>query len=197
MNGLIESLAWLITAYLKRDFEEEEVRVAYTGRNMLVFIEDDYVELVKGSEYTLPRWIAQQLIEEGLAKPVDEPVDVAKVARIAFNESRLKSSTKFEKLSGYFYMAVNREVAELLRKYKSIDSVSKARELSERLDKLVASIKQLHKTRLSKLLSLLSMQELTPEALSNLSEEEKHLYSSLKTLLEVFNRNVFEVEKHG
>ncbi|MEM1695192.1 MAG: hypothetical protein QXQ90_01190 [Desulfurococcaceae archaeon] len=181
---------------MERDFEEEHVKVAYLGPPQRVFIEDDYVELVRGAEYTVPRWLALQLIENNLARLVEEGVDLPKIATLAFNETRSRSHPKFEKLPGYFYLMIKQEISSLFRKYKSVDSVSKARDLSERIDKLVTNTKVLHRTRLSKILTLLSVQQVTPEMLVNLSEEEKHLYTVLKTVLDIFNSRVFEVEKH-
>lgn len=197
MNGLILLLCDLITRFVERDFEEEQVKAAFTGGSLRVFLEEDYVELVKGSEYTLPRWLAQFLAERGYASFSLEYVEPVNVAVIAFNESRNRSFMKFEKLPGYFYLAVKQEIGSLFKKYKSIESVAKAKELSERLDKLTSGVKQLHRTRLLKILSLLTVQQITPEVISNLSEEEKHLYVSLRTLLDSFNERIFEVEKHG
>lgn len=197
MNGLLVLLSDLITKFIERDFEEEQVRAAFTGGSFKVFLEDDYVELVKGSEYTLPRWLAQYLADRGYASLPGEGVDPVNVAIIAFNEGRSRSFMRFEKLAGYFYLAVKQEVSSLFKRYKSVDSVAKAKELSEKLDKLVSNVKQLHRLRLSKILSLLTVQQVTPEVISNLSEEEKHLYVVLRTLLEAFNEKVFEVERHG
>ncbi|MEM4224610.1 MAG: hypothetical protein QXX93_01455, partial [Desulfurococcaceae archaeon] len=93
-------------------------------------------------------------------------------------------------------LMIKQEISSLFRKYKSVDSLSKARDLADRIDKLVTNTKELHRTRLSKILTLLSVQQVTPEMLVNLSEEEKHLYTVLKTVLDIFNSRVFEVEKH-
>ncbi|MEM0326076.1 MAG: hypothetical protein QW733_03495 [Desulfurococcaceae archaeon] len=196
MNGLIEVLSTLLLDLVEREFEEEHVKIAYLGSSQKVFIEDDYVELVRGAEYTVPRWLALQLIENNLARPVEEGVDLPKIATLAFNETRSRSSLKFEKLPGYFYLMIKQEISSLFRKYKSVDSLSKARDLADRIDKLVTNTKELHRTRLSKILTLLSVQQVTPEMLVNLSEEEKHLYTVLKTVLDIFNSRVFEVEKH-
>jgi len=197
LSGLIEVIGALIHSSLKREFEEEQVRVAYMGSPLKVFVEDDYVELVRGSEYTLPRWLALYLVEKNYARFAGEGVDVAKVSRLAFNESRSRSQLKFEKLEGYFYSLVKLEVEMMLKSHKSIDSVAKAQELLDRLNKLVTNTRNLYRYRLSKLMTLLTLQDAPPDVLANLSEEEKQLYEALKTLLEIFNARVFEVGGGG
>jgi len=191
--GLVEVLGEIITEFIPRDAEEEYVKVAYTGPSILVFIEDDYVELVKGAEYNLPRWIAQVLVEKGYARILEEGVDAVTISRLMFNESRSRGLVKFEKLKGYFYSRVKSTISHLIKQYKLVGNVEEIKRISDTLSALTSNTKMLYKIRLNKILSLLGVQETSPEILGNLSEEEKHLYSTVRTILEVFNRKVFEV----
>jgi len=193
VSGLVELLGELISAFISRDAEEEYVRVAYTGPPAHVFIEDDYVELVKGAEYSLPCWIAQILVEKGYAKILEEDIDAVTISRLMFNESRSRGLIKFEKLKGYFYSRVKSTVLRLLKQYRSAGNIEEIKRISDTLTALTSNTKNLYKIRLSKILSLLSVQELSPEVLGNLSEEEKILYNTMRTVLEVFNKRVFEV----
>ena len=193
MIGLVEVLGEIITEFIPRDAEEEYVKVAYTGPSILVFIEDDYVELVKGAEYNLPRWIAQVLVEKGYARILEEGVDAVTISRLMFNESRSRGLVKFEKLKGYFYSRVKSTISHLIKQYKLVGNVEEIKRISDTLSALTSNTKMLYKIRLNKILSLLGVQETSPEILGNLSEEEKHLYSTVRTILEVFNRKVFEV----
>lgn len=196
MNGLIELLGSLIVSYINRDFEEEQVKIAYMGPSTRIFVEDDYVELVRGSEYTLPRWIAQFLQEKNQAKVSEGLIDEVTVTRLYFNESRSKGQLKFEKLAGYFYSKVKRQLSTMLKSYRGIEDLSKAQQVFQVISNLATSTKNLYKVRLSKILSLIGT-EVSPDVLANLSEEEKHLYTTLKNVLEIFNAKVFEVEKRG
>ncbi|MCC6041309.1 MAG: DNA replication complex GINS family protein [Desulfurococcaceae archaeon] len=193
MSGLVELLSEVISGFVSRDSEEEYVRVAYTAPSTLVFLEDDYVELVRGAEYNVPRWIAQLLAEKGCAKILEEGVDAVDLGRLMFNESRSRGQIKFEKLKGYFYSKVKSTIQHLLKQYKSATNIDEIKRISDTLSTLSSNTKNLYKIRLSKILSLLSVQELPPEVLGNLSEEEKLLYTTIRSVLEVFNERVFEV----
>lgn len=193
MSGLVELLGELVSDFISRDAEEEYVRVAYTGPPTLVFLEDGYVELVKGAEYNLPRWIAQLLAEKDYAKVLEEDIDAVAIGRLMFNESRSRGQIKFEKLKGYFYSRVKTTIQHLLKRYKSASNIEEIKSVSDTLSALSSNTKNLYKVRLSKILSLLSVQELPPEVLNNLSEEEKLLYNTLRVILEVLNKRVFEV----
>jgi DNA replication factor GINS len=193
VSGLVELLSEVISGFVSRDSEEEYVRVAYTAPSILVFLEDDYVELVRGAEYNVPRWIAQLLAEKGCAKILEEGVDAVDLGRLMFNESRSRGQIKFEKLKGYFYSKVKSTIQHLLKQYKSATNIDEIKRISDTLSTLSSNTKNLYKIRLSKILSLLSVQELPPEVLGNLSEEEKLLYTTIRSVLEVFNERVFEV----
>lgn len=195
MNGLIEVIGSIIERYVNRDFEEEEIRVMYTGASLKVFIEDDYVELVKGSEYTLPRWITSILYEKGRARIIEQQVDETTISILRFNESRDKSRLKFEKLTGYFYNRVKYQLYTMMKSYREISDLSKALQIVESMKKISSTTKDLYRIRLSKILTLLGG-EIPPELVADLSEEEKHLLSILKTTLEVFNKKIFEVGKY-
>ena len=196
LNGIIELLGDLITSYMVRDFEEEQVKVAYIGPATRIYVEDDYVELVRGSEYTVPRWVAQILQEKNRAKISESPVDEVLVTRIYFNESRSRGQLKFEKLSGYFYSRIRQQLITLLKAYKDIEDFSKAHQVFQAITNLATSTKNLYKVRLAKILGLIGS-EVGPDVLANLSEEEKHLYVALRTILDIFNQRVFEVERRG
>lgn len=196
MNGLIELLGALIVNYINRDFEEEEVRVAYVGPPTKIFVEDDYVELIRGSEYTLPRWVARVLEERGRAKSSEGLIDEVTVTRLYFNESRSKGQLRFEKLPGYFYSRVKNQLETMLKSYRNIEDFSKAQQLFQTISNLATSTRNLYRVRLSKILSLIGA-DVGPDVLANLSEEEKHLYTTLKGIFEIFSLKVFEVEKRG
>jgi DNA replication factor GINS len=194
LNGLIELLGSLIISFINRDFEEEEVKAAYIGSPLRIFIEDDYVELVKGAEYTLPRWIARILYENNRVKEVDKTIDETTVARIYFNENRSRGQLKFEKLPGYFYSRVKEQINTMMRTYREITDLSKAHQIVQSITSLSNTTRNLYKTRLSKILSMMGG-DIGMDVLADLSEEEKHLYNTLKAILDVFNSKIFEVEK--
>jgi DNA replication factor GINS len=102
---------------------------------------------------------------------------------------------KFEKLQGYFYSRIRDQVSSMFRSYKEINDLSKAHQVLQSITKLSTATRDLYKTRLIKILNIVTS-EIGPDVLANLSEEEKQLYSALRTILELYNSMVFEVEKH-
>jgi len=195
LTGLLELIGLLGVRVIERDYEEEEVKVAYMGPSTSLFVEDDFVELVKGAEYTLPRWLAKFLGEKGVARIQEAPVEETMVARLQFNESRSRGQLKFEKLQGYFYSRIRDQVSSMFRSYKEINDLSKAHQVLQSITKLSTATRDLYKTRLIKILNIVTS-EIGPDVLANLSEEEKQLYSTLRTILDLYNSMVFEVEKH-
>jgi DNA replication factor GINS len=196
LAALLESVVLLNTRLIERDYEEEEVRLAYTGPPIKLFIEDDYVELTRGSEYTVPRWLAEIISEAGYGKINEQLVDEGALAKIQFNEARSRSQLRFEKLQGYFYQRVRDHVLHTLSKIREVSDLAKTQQMIESITKISALTRELYRTRLSKILNVV-MIEVSPDVLHNLSEEEKHLYSLLKAILDAFRLRVFEVERRG
>jgi DNA replication factor GINS len=195
LTGLLELIGLLGVRVIERDYEEEEVKVAYIGPSTSLFVEDDFIELVKGAEYTLPRWLAKFLSEKGVARIQEAPVEESIVARLQFNESRSRGQLKFEKLQGYFYSRIRDQVSSMFRSYKEINDLTKAHQVLQSITKLSTATRDLYKTRLIKILNIVTS-EIGPDVLANLSEEEKQLYSALRTILGLYNSMIFEVEKH-
>jgi len=192
LTGLLELSLVLNTELVQREYEEEEVKIVYIGQNMKVFLEDGYIELIKGSEYTLPRWLAKYLAEKGLAKISEAPIEENIVARLQFNESRSKGQLKFEKLQGYFYTRIKEQIIETIKTlFKEISDISRVQQVLQSYSRMESMTRELYRTRLSKILNILTS-EVSPEILSNLSEEEKQLYHSLKTVIDTYNSRVFD-----
>lgn len=196
MNGLLELLGPLIADVIRRDFEEEEVRAVYMGPSIRVFVHDDYIELVKGAEYNIPRWLARLLYEKKLVKEYDKPVDEVALARINFNESRSRGQLKFERLQGYFYNKVLDQIDLMIKMYKEETDLGKVSQIVKSIQDMSNALKSIYRTRLNKLFSIVNM-EVASDMLADLSEEEKQLYNSLRTLLKIFGGQVMGVEKHG
>lgn len=196
MNGLLELLGPLIAEIVKRDFEEEEVRAVYMGYPLRVFVHDDYIELTRGAEYNLPRWLARLLYEKKLVKEYDKPIDEVTLARINFNESRSKGQLKFEKLQGYFYNKVLDQIDLMARTYKEEADLGKVSQIVKSIQDMSNAAKSIYRTRLSKIFSIVTM-DVASDLLADLSEEEKQLYNTLKTLLRIFSTRVAGVERHG
>ncbi|MEM4718102.1 MAG: hypothetical protein QXE81_05020 [Desulfurococcaceae archaeon] len=198
MSGLVELLTPIIAEVIRRDFEEEEVRAVYMGPPLKIFIEDDYVELVKGAEYSIPRWIARILYEKKMVKEYDKPVDEVSLARIYFNETRSRSQFKFEKLQGYFYNIIREQIELLTKTYKELEDkdLSKVSQIIQSIQNLTDSTRNLYRTRLTKILSIITT-DVSSDTFADLSEEEKQLYNTLKILLRIFNTKIIGVDIRG
>lgn len=196
MNGLIELLGPLLAGVIRRDFEEEEVRAVYMGQPIRIFVHDDYVELMKGAEYTLPRWIARLLYEKKLVKEYDKPIDEVMLARVNFNETRSKGQLKFERLQGYFYNRILDQIELMVKTYKEETDLGKVSQIVKSIQDMTNSTRSIYRTRLSKLFSIVTS-DIASDIIADLSEEEKHLYNILKAILKIFSTKVMGVEKHG
>jgi len=143
-----------------------------------IYLPEGIVELTKGSEYTLPRWVARELAEKGLVKYRDGDIGLEKLAKIAYAEESTSRKPVFEKLYPYFYRLV---VDELENLYKILEKEKQPRILAD-IQKYEEYLSKIGRIRVRKILNLL-MIEAPQEVVSKLSEEEKLLYGMLKEVL--------------
>ncbi|MCY0867781.1 MAG: DNA replication complex GINS family protein [Desulfurococcus sp.] len=192
MDGLIEAIGPLIGRFVERDFEEEQVKVMFTSQGLTVFLQDGFIELVRGSEIMLPRWIARALVEYGYAKIAEDDIDNRRLSIIDFIESKNKSKPKFEKLKGYFYRRLKEKMNDVIREYRSSDvrDIQKV-EIIKTISNFLSSLVDM---RTRKILNFLTPRIYPREIVESLSEEEKLFFKGIRALLDVYYNNVLGVE---
>lgn len=163
---------------LEREYEEESVRVMVVEDVGKILTPEGIIELSKGSEYTLPRWIARELAERGCVKFIEEEINLEKLAKIAYSEESMTRRLVFEKLHPYFYKLTKDVIEEL---YKVLERERQPRILAE-IQKHEEYLSRISRVRLRKILNLL-MIEAPYDLITKLSEEEKLLYDMLKATL--------------
>ncbi len=190
-KSVVEQIACINLDILYRDFEEELVRVIVLEDLGPIYVSEGVVELSKGSEYNLPRWIALELYRRGLVEFKEKPVDLEDLAKIAYSEESSRKGIEFTKIKQYFYHIVCREIDELYERVERERDTGLLLDLRKYEDYLM----RIGKSRVKKLIQLLFL-KLPSEVSSKLSEEEKILYLLLKDILDHWLKRL-RIEKGG
>ncbi|MCD6488696.1 MAG: DNA replication complex GINS family protein [Desulfurococcales archaeon] len=171
-------LAKLCLNLLKREYEEDYVRVIVLEDIGKIFVPEGVVELTRGTEYSLPRWIAQELVDKGVVELKEGEIGLERLAKIAYNEESTMRKPVFVKLYPYFYHLIIDEVRKL---YERLEAEKTPLILSD-VQKYENYISTIGKIRVRKLINLLLV-EPPEDMFTKLSEEEKILYIMLKNIL--------------
>ncbi len=135
---------------------------------------DGYIEAKKGDEIDVPRWEAEILAREGIAK-VKEEVDVNYINNFHYKERRSASGSQLVQLPQDFYVAVGSYIKSLDEAIK----VSPSHMLINDKDISEKNVMELAQIRLSKIIRL-SQTDLGDEEVGNMTPEEVLIYSQLK-----------------
>ncbi len=174
---------------ISRDFEEENVRVIVVENIGPILTPEGVIELTKGSEYDLPRWIAYKLVNKKLVEIKDESLELEKLAKIAYTEESTQRKIEFSKIHRYFYHLVIEEINKL---YNKFEEERNTRILME-IQRFEDYIDRIGSSRLRKIVRLLFI-EPPQEIINKLSEEELILYNNLKSMLKKWLKKL-RVEK--
>ncbi len=171
----------IVLRMLRREYEEQLVQVIVLQDTGPVFTVEGVVSLTRGTEYSLPLWVALELSRRGLVKFKEEPVDIGKLAKIAYNEESTLKKPSFTKVEPYFY---NMVIDEINRLYRKLEEEKNPMILSD-IQKMEDYLLRIGRTRVRKLIQLLFIEP--PQEIRNkLSEEEKILYQILKDSLKLW-----------
>ncbi|ADV64886.1 hypothetical protein [Desulfurococcus mucosus] len=194
MNGLLELVGLLAGSFVSRDYEEEPVKITVTVQGITVFIEDGFVELAKGSEHIVPRWVARELAAKGYATITEDGIDKERLAKLLFLEDRYKSQPRFEELKGYFYRRLGEKIKETLEEHGKSRDLRRLEELSESVKMYRDALVSLTRLRAKKIVGFLTAPGYPAEAVNNLSLEEKIFFNSLRTLLDTYFKVIIGVD---
>lgn len=175
-----------LVEFLEREYMEEEVRVEIIGKTTRVFAYEGLVELMRGAEYSVPRWLANILVSENIARVKEQELGIDKLSTIAYNEESLVQKLQLVKIPRYFYLNINRIVRDLENRLKKeidlsiLDDIKKFEELLYTIGRI----------RVKKILNMVLLTSLPQDTVDKLSEEEKILYNSFKGLLSIWMKKL-------
>lgn len=198
MSALMELFASVLTKFVKRGFEEERVKVAVIGHNVRAFLEDDFVELIRGAEFVLPRWLAEELENRKLVTLQDTGIDEKTISTIAFAESDYVAKRgigELYELKGYFYSLVRHQIKKIFRKYAESPSLEAVSVISKSLKKMIEDANSIQKNRLRRIINLLNTPSVEPKLVTKMSEEERILFESIYAFLKSYSSGVFKFDE--
>ncbi len=175
---------------VRREYEERGVRVVVLRDTGLIYSGEGPLELRRGTEYTLPRWVALLLERKGFVQVKDRELGIQELARIAYNEESSIGKPRFEKIDPFFYHLVIdmvRSVEEEARRNADI----KTYQMLYKYQDLLTTI---GRTRMKKMLSLLTI-EPDEEIIGRFTEEERLLYYTLRDALRKWS-SMLGIEKN-
>ncbi len=179
LSSIIALMVNKIIEFIERDYMEEEVRIEIISGPKKVFSHEGFIELSRGAEYALPRWVSEILVNEKYARYREEGFDVEKLSSIAYNEESAVKKLQLMKIPRYFYMMIKKDIEDLLKKLESSGNIALLEEYKQRED-LYYTIGRI---RVRKILNFLLLPSIPQEIADKMSEEEKLLYIVLKDSL--------------
>ena len=138
----------------------------------------------KGDEVEVPRWIAEVLVSQGLAKYKEE-VNVNYVNMYHYKERRSTTGSQLAQLPPDFYVSVGEFIRSLEEEIKRSPShmLINDKDMSEK------NIIELSETRLSKIIRL-AQTDMGDEEVPKMTPEEALVYSQLKTTVSAWKKYI-------
>jgi hypothetical protein len=130
--------------------------------------------LAEGESPELPRWVADELVAQGMAEAVEEPVE-GEVFR-ALSKEKMMGPLQLSALSREFYVRMRRKLGQVN------GGVVDGKQKEEELEKLRAVCYDLVGIRLSKLLSLSSSSAFASSLSDKLTPEESAFFAVTQSL---------------
>ena len=144
--------------------------------------------LEEGKEYEVRFWVAKELEKAGVARfHEEELLDAVKLYKLHWKES-VQPVKQIASLPEDFYPKLRRYLDSL--KMQCIKKPEKMKEY-EKVTRLTHDIIN---CRLKKIVSLSSAPEQTNQILNNLTREERALYKTLHTTIDMWRSKILEVK---
>lgn len=191
MNLLVALLTEKTMEMLFRDYMEDDVKVVVTTRNVRIPTSEGLTELSKGSEYIVPRWVAQIMKDKGLAIVKEEEFSITSLSTLAYLEEDLIKKRKFTRTHRFFYIHGSSRLNELRSRLREAGSM----ELYEEYRKMEELVSTIGMVRLRKLLDLVLLLNIPMDIYETLTNEEKALLAMLTTLIRSWMEKLEFMEK--
>lgn len=145
----------------------------------------------KGEEMEVPRWVANEIINQGLAKYCEkEELTIQELSKVHWREA-LPGARQIPQLEELFYCRLRRFLFNLEGKGKS--DIAKFKEY----EKALSISNDIVNCRLRKILTLASSPFQTSDLVKNLTLEERSLLESLSKTINYWRKEILEVGENG
>lgn len=186
MSSIMKLLIEKIMEFIERDYMEEEVRIEVINKSPKIPLHEGFIELTRGAEYNIPRWLAKLLVKENIAKIRNDTISIEKLSGITYNEESLIQKLQLVKIPRYFYMILGDNLADLSKKLQETKDISILEDYKQ-IEDLYMTIGRI---RVKKILNLLLLPSIPSEIFDKLSEEEKILFNVLRETLLIWMKKL-------
>ena len=147
-------------------------------KDVRIPVTDKPMDLRKGSEVELPRWVAEVLVEDGVAKFKDV-IDLNYINAYHYKEKRTASTSQLSQLPPDFYVKVKEYIKSLEESLRSSPNfmLLNDREVSEK------NLLEISQIRLGKIIRL-AQTEVQEDVTPLLTPEETLVYSLVREVVE-------------
>jgi hypothetical protein len=173
---------------IDREFENSRVKVIIS-RDMNEFeVGDGKIGPFKsGDEVELLEWIAEVLVDEGVAKFRDQDMlDLASLSKIHWKET-IPSSRQLPPLDPYFYCELRRLIGRLRK--ESCTDPSRIKDY----EKALSLSRDIVDCRLRKIASLAASPTIPGDLVKGMAREERTLYHALSSIMSDWNKRLLSV----
>ncbi len=184
--SIAKLLIGVIYDFIERDFMEQEVKTEIIGDTPPVLTVEGYIELKRGAEYMLPRRIAYDLARKGIARIKDEEITMEYLSKIVYNEESSKNRIQLYRVQPYLYSLARKTIEDLRKRLESEGRI----ELYEEYRDILELYSSLISLRLGKIINMLRLPIVPQELLDKMTEEEKMLFSILRTTLKEWEKRI-------
>ncbi len=165
---------------LRARYELKPVRVMVVKDVGKLVIDGVELELRKGTEVEVPRWVARILASQGYVEILESPLTLDDIARVHFMVTETRSLVDTPSLPEDFYQRAREyfdRLEELLRRNPSA-------QLLEEKEKAELYFEEILSRRFWTILQLLRATGARAEVYERLSPEEKILHDTLQEVIE-------------
>lgn len=160
-----------------------------------IVLPDTTIQLRRGTEIVIPRWVSKILEGEGIVEVKDTQMNINELGRYSFLEVHSRSTTStLQKLPIDFYQRLKDYLVELRENIAKKPSP----ELIDEYRKARSYVYDILRIRLNRILSLVQISAEASEIreeLEKLTPEELILYKSIRRLLEDWQKEVVGLEE--
>ncbi len=142
----------------------------------------------EGNEYEVHYWIAQELVEAGIAHfREDDCLDVTKLYKIQWKE-RVQVAGQISELEENFYPKLRRYLANIKK------GIAKHPERVQEYEKAKQSAWDIVNSRLKKIVALSSGPPQTDQILKKFTSEERFIYTQLSKIINEWKAQILDFE---
>lgn len=180
---------------LRREYLWGNVRVVVLKDHEDIILPGTSIQLRRGTEITVPRWLSRILKEKGIVEVKDTPMNINELGRYSFLEIHARTtSATLQKLPIDFYQ----KLRDYLEKLRESISRNPSPELIDEYRKARSYVYDILRIRLNRVLALVQAGTETSEIreeINKLTPEELILYKTIRKLLEDWQKEVIGLEE--